>query len=337
MGKKGQSNLTYVDLFCGAGGLALGFENAGFKNIFSLDNEPSFCETYHANFPNHELIQADISKLGSKEIKMILKQRHVDVVVGGPPCQGFSMAGKIGRKFIDDPRNHLFREFARVIKIIRPEYFVMENVARLYNHNKGKTRGEIIECFSSLGYSVSCTILNAADYGVPQFRRRIIFVGTRSGKTIEFLKNGRIPIKTVRDAIGDLPSLCSGDSSDIPNHEAMKHTAQMLRKMAYVKHDGDRSQIPLSLRPTSGDVRKYIRYNGNRPSVCVTGDMRKIFHYSQNRALTVRELARIQSFPDSFVFAGSKISQQQQVGNAVPPMLSEMIAQRLKKTIRNEK
>lgn len=337
MVQKKQANLTYVDLFCGAGGLALGFEEAGFKNIFSLDNEPNFCNTYRANFPAHTLIQSDIAQLDAKEIKKILKRRHVDVVVGGPPCQGFSMAGNIGRKFIDDPRNRLFREFARVVKIIKPEYFVMENVARLYSHNKGQTRAEIIECFSNLGYTVSSKILNAAEYGVPQFRRRVIFVGTRSDWLFAFSKEKVNRFKTVRDAIGSLPPLPAGASSAIPNHESMKHTPQMLKKMAYVKDGGDRSQIPLPLRPLTGDSRKYIRYTSDRPSVCVTGDMRKIFHYSQNRALTVRELARIQSFPDSFVFIGSKISQQQQVGNAVPPLLAKIIAQRLKKVIHNEK
>ncbi|MCX6787943.1 MAG: DNA (cytosine-5-)-methyltransferase [Candidatus Kaiserbacteria bacterium] len=337
MAQKKQADLTYIDLFCGAGGLALGFEKAGFKNIFSLDNEPNFCKTYRANFPNHTLIQSDISKIDAKEIKKILKKQHVDVVIGGPPCQGFSMAGSIGRKFIADPRNRLFREFARVIKIIEPEYFVMENVARLYSHNKGQTRAEIIECFSNLGYTVSCTILNAAEYDVPQSRRRVIFVGTKSDLPFAFSKEKTNRIKTVWDAIHDLPTLEVGASSVIPNHEAMRHTPQMLKKMAYVKDGGDRSQIPLPLRPLTGDSRKYIRYTSTEPSVCVTGDMRKIFHYSQNRALTVRELARIQSFPDSFVFTGSKISQQQQVGNAVPPLLAKMIAQRLKKVIRNEK
>ena len=114
--------------------------------------------------------------------------------------------------------------------------------------------------------------------------------------------------------------------SDVENHEAMNHSHQMLEKMSYVKDGGDRFSIPKKIRPLTGDVRKYIRYNSNEPSICITGDMRKVFHYSQNRALTVRELARIQTFPDKFIFKGPKISQQQQIGNAVPPLLAEYVA-----------
>ena len=133
--------------------------------------------------------------------------------------------------------------------------------------------------------------------------------------------------RTVADAISDLPKLESGGSvAGIPNHEAMLHTSSMLKKMKYVKDGGDRFDIPMRIRPRKGDARKYIRYQSNSPSVCVTGDMRKVFHYSQNRALTVRELARIQTFPDDYKFLGSRISQQLQVGNAVPPLLAKAVA-----------
>lgn len=329
---------TYIDLFSGSGGLSLGFDNAGFSNIFSVDIEPDFCKTYHKNFPNHNLVNKDITKLSEKDIKNLLKNKSVDVVVGGPPCQGFSIAGNIGRHFIDDPRNHLFKEFARVVSIVKPKVFLMENVARLYTHNHGNTRQEIIQEFEKLGYSVICKVFNTADFGVPQIRRRIIFMGTRI-KNLKlkfpdaFLNSSEY--KTIEETIKDLPILKSGEQSNIPNHIAMKHTDQMLKKMSYVKDGGNRLDIPEIIRPKKGDARKYIRYNSKKPSICITGDMRKVFHYNQNRALTVRELARIQTYPDNFIFEGSIISQQQQVGNSVPPLFAYMFAKTIWEILKN--
>jgi len=326
---------TYIDLFCGAGGFSHGFDLVGFKNIFSNDYEESFCKTYSANFPKHKLIKKKIEKLDRSEILSLIENTKVDVVIGGPPCQGFSIAGNIGRKFVDDPRNYLFKEFIRVVKIVNPNFFVMENVQRLFNHNKNKTREEILSMFNKIGYYVECNVLNSCDYEVPQFRRRVIFIGSKITKNIIFPKKISQKYLTIKDAIEDLPKLKSGEFSSIENHIAMKHTEQMLRKMNYIKDGSGREDIPVNLRPKSGDVRKYIRYNSNQPSICITGDMRKVFHYSQNRALTVRELARIQTFPDNFIFKGSTISQQQQIGNAVPPMMARSIAQTIKLMINN--
>lgn len=342
--------VTYVDLFSGVGGMTLGFEREGFENIFSIDFDKTICQTYKKNFPNHVLIEKDIKDLTEKEILELTKEKEVDLIIGGTPCQGFSMAGNIGRNFIDDPRNHLFKEFARIVSILKPKFVIIENVARVYNHNKGKTRKEIISLFEELGYQIECKILNSANYGVPQVRNRVFFIGNRlhlpnrfPEKTFD--KNTQTTIsnqkikqwKTIKEAIDDLPKLNSGEISNIPNHEAMSHSEQMLNKMSYVSNGGSRHQIPEKLRPTSGDVRKYIKYNADEPSICVTGDMRKVFHYSQNRALSVRELARIQSFPDNFIFVGSKISQQQQVGNAVPPLMSQAIAKTIKEELKNAK
>ena len=318
--------LKYIDLFSGAGGFSLGFDNKGFKNVFSVDIESSFCETYNHNFPSHNLFQKDICSVTDAELKYLKEYDEIDVVIGGPPCQGFSIAGNIGRKFIEDPRNRLFKEFVRVVKVVEPTYFVMENVARLYNHNKGNTRKEIINDFENLGYKVECKILNSADYGVPQVRKRVIFIGTKNSQKILFPKKEIDRYVTVKEALSSYPKLESGQVSKIPNHIAMAHSEQMLYKMSFVSDGGDRNEIPEQIRPKSGDVRKYIKYSSEKPSVTVTGDMRKIFHYEQNRALTVRELAKLQSFPDDFVFKGSKISQQQQVGNSVPPKMAEAIA-----------
>ena len=320
---------TYIDLFCGAGGFSLGFDQVGFENLFSIDIEPSFCETYRANFPKHNLIQDSIANLTDKQIKKLTHGKEIEIVIGGPPCQGFSIAGNIGRKFIDDPRNQLFKEFARVVSISKPKYFLMENVARLYTHNQGKTKNEIVDLFKTLGYNVDCKIVNSADYGIAQKRNRVLFIGNRISENIVFPEKTTKKYKTIKDVLKHFPALSSGEISTIPNHTAMKHSEQMLYKMSFVSDGGDRNEIPEKFRPTSGDVRKYIRYKSNEPSVCITGDMRKIFHYEQNRALTVRELACIQSFPDNFIFKGSTISQQQQVGNSVPPLLAKVIAQNI--------
>ena len=318
--------LKYIDLFSGAGGFSLGFDNQGFQNVFSVDIEPSFCKTYKHNFPTHQLIEKDICELSDSEIKYLKEFDDIDVVIGGPPCQGFSIAGNIGRKFLDDPRNRLYKEFVRVVKIVKPKFFVMENVARLYTHKKGETRNEILSDFEELGYKVECQILNSADYGVPQLRKRVIFIGTSTNQNIEFPPKEVEDYISVKQALSKYPKLKSGEESSIPNHIAMSHSEQMLTKMSYISDGGNRNEIPLKIRPKSGDIRKYIKYASEKPSVCVTGDMRKIFHYEQNRALTVRELAKLQSFPDDFIFKGSRISQQQQVGNSVPPKMAEAIA-----------
>lgn len=292
---------TYMDLFAGAGGMSLGFDNAGFKNLLAVEFNKDFAETYKKNFPRHNLIVDDIKNVTEQQIYDIIKNEKVDVIIGGPPCQGFSIAGNIGRNFIDDDRNRLFKEFVRFVKIIKPRVFVLENVAAMERHDKGKTIKEIVSSFKEIGYDIKYKVLNAVNFGVPQERRRIFIVGTLGENNFEYPQEIN-KIVTVKDAIDDLPKLENGETSEIPNHTAMKHSAQMLEKMSYVSDGGNRNDIPENLRPKSGDSRKYIRYDSKKPSFCVTGDMRKIFHYSQNRALTCRELARLQTFPDSFVF-----------------------------------
>ncbi len=325
---------TYMDLFSGAGGMSLGFDNAGFKNLLAVEFNKDFAETYKKNFPRHNLIVDDIKNVTEKQIYDIIKNEKVDVIIGGPPCQGFSIAGNIGRNFIDDDRNRLFKEFVRFVKIIKPRVFVLENVAAMERHNKGKTIKEIVSSFKEIGYDIKYKVLNAVNYGVPQERRRIFIVGTLGENNFEYPHEIN-KIVTIKDAIDDLPKLKNGETSEIPNHTAMKHSSQMLEKMSYISDGGNRNDIPENLRPKSGDSRKYIRYNSKKPSFCVTGDMRKIFHYSQNRALTCRELARLQTFPDSFVFLGNTGKVQQQIGNAVPVLLANKIALQVKEVLDN--
>ena len=329
---------SYIDLFCGAGGLSVGFDKAGFENIFSVEFNPEFAKTYKKNFPSHKLLVEDIRDISNETVKELVGDKEVDIIIGGPPCQGFSIAGNIGRTFIDDERNRLFKEFVRFVSEVNPKMFIMENVAAMATHLKGKTIKSIVDAFehAGMGYKVKWEVLNTVNYEIAQERRRIVVVGVRSDLNTEFeYPKHSDNIRTIKDVIGDLPVLASGEKSDIPNHIAMAHSEQMLEKMSYVKDGGDRNDIPEELRPKSGDVRKYIRYDSKKPSVCVTGDMRKIFHYEQNRALTCRELARIQSFPDSFVFEGTSIQIQQQIGNAVPPKLANLLAEQVKRALDN--
>lgn len=326
------NKLNYIDLFAGVGGLSLGFNKAGFQNLFAIEYDKVFAENYSLNFKNHKILCKDIKEIEESEIRSIIGDTKVDIIIGGPPCQGFSIAGKIGRSFIDDPRNDLFKEFVRFVKIIQPKMFLLENVAAMEKHNKGKTLEIIKEEFKKLGYEIKHKILNSKFYNIPQERRRIVLVGAKDKNNFEFPTENNKFI-SVEEAIGDLPPLKNGERSSIPNHSAMHHSTQMLEKMQYVKDGGDRNDIPLELRPKSGDARKYIRYNSKKPSICITGDMRKVFHYNQNRALTNRELARIQTFPDDFTFIGNNGKIQQAIGNAVPPKLAYELALKIKEAL----
>lgn len=327
---------TVIDLFCGAGGLSLGFHKAGFHSLYALEFNEIYAESYKLNFPNTYIDVADIREITNEMIKEKFKNMFIDVVIGGPPCQGFSKAGKIGRMFLEDERNKLFLEYLRFVSILRPRMFLIENVAALVTHNKGKTMDEIISAIHKIGYQVKYKILNSVNFGVPQERRRVFIVAYDATVHDFFFPKSKKQIVTIKDAIDDLPKLKSGETSSIDLHYAMKHTEQMLKKMSYVKDGGNRMDIPEEIRPKTGDIRKYIRYDSTKPSVCVTGDMRKIFHYSQNRALTCRELARIQTFPDDYRFCGSSIAIQQQIGNAVPPDLAYEVAKCFLRSLENE-
>ena len=326
-----------LDLFSGAGGFSLGFTKINdFDILVSIDNNEKLSETYIKNFPKVNHMHRNILSFTDNEIFQLDKHYNFDIIIGGPPCQGFSIAGKIGRIEKSDDRNNLFLGYLNFVKIIKPKIFIMENVARLVTHKKGLTLKNIEKEFNAIGYYLKVKILNASEYGVPQHRRRVFIIGTNVKNMFEFPDSSLFISQTISDAIEDLPKLKSGEKSNIPNHKAMSHSKQMLQKMSYVKDGQGRECIPENIRPQSGDVRKYIRYNSLQPSICITGDMRKVFHYYQNRALTCRELARIQTFPDDFIFYGNSINIQQQIGNAVPPKLAYEIAKKVKGYLTNE-
>lgn len=318
--------LNVIDLFSGCGGFSLGFYNENKFNIsVSIDCDLKLSETYIKNFPRIKHLSRDILSFTEEEIYLLNETYNFDIIIGGPPCQGFSLAGKIGRNQYNDSRNDLFLGYLKFVKIIKPKMFIMENVENLIRYNGGKTFKMIVDLFQQQGYNIYYKVINTQNYGIPQNRKRVFIVGSIYNRDFKFPKES-FDFVTIKDAIDDLPKLHSGEKSHLPNHVAMKHTAQMLNKMSYVRDGGDRMDIPTHLRPKSGDARKYIRYDSSKPSVCITGDMRKIFHYQQNRALTNRELARIQTFPDNFIFYGNTISIQQQIGNAVPPKLANLFA-----------
>lgn len=334
-----------IDLFCGAGGLSLGFEQAGFETILAIDKWEDAIKTYNNNFSGMVGRNIDIESLTEEEL---LKYKgKVAGVIGGPPCQGFST---VGTRDIHDSRNHLYLEYCRVVSVVQPEFFLIENVKGLLTLGGGFFKRDIIERFTKLGYKVTYQILNASDYGVPQNRERVFFVGIKD-REFKFPSKKDVKIST-SEAIGDLSSLENGEPAEYIsepqnnyqklmrgdcetplNHEETKHIQRTIDIISMVPDGGNIKDLPEKY----WNVRKYNkafeRMNSKLPSNTIDTGHRNYFHYKYNRVPSVRESARIQSFPDSFNFLGSKTSQYEQVGNAVPPKLSELIANEIKKVM----
>ena len=333
-----------VDLFCGCGGLSLGFEEAGFEVVYAVDSWQRAIDTYNYNHKNKVAECADIHSLTEDRLKEINKDSDIVGVIGGPPCQGFS---KVGTRDIEDPRNHLYLEYCRVVKTISPEFFVLENVGGLLTLANGMFRDDIVSRFGALGYTVVYKAISAADYGVPQNRQRVFFVGIKN-KTFQFPEKHRT-IVTSKDAIGDLVPLSLEDGLDdlhpyacppqneyqrklrgnqtvVANHQITVHTEQTINIIKMVPDGGTIYDLP----DEYWEVRKYRKGFERMPSFrpCHTVDTghRNYFHYKENRIPTARENARLQSFPDSFVFLGTKTDQYKEIGNAVPPLLAYSIA-----------
>src|SRR3989344_3473866 len=291
---------TVIDLFSGCGGLSYGLEDAGFEVLLGIDNwEPSL-KTFKHNHPVAEVMCADISHVTADKIKNIT-QRQGDIIVGGPPCQGFSLSGP--RNFYDD-RNKLYLEYIRLVKEIGPKAFIIENVPGLAALFGGQVKDRIIEEFSKLGYTVNAKILNASDYGVPQNRKRIVFVGIKGSRLFEF------------------PS---------PTHVASQHSKQTVEIVALVPEGKNYKALPKHLQSTRNFHVAWTRLHRELPSPTIDTGHRHHFHPVAHRVPTVREAARIQSFPDRFQFLGTKTDQYRQVGNAVPPLLATAIGKVLLK------
>jgi DNA (cytosine-5)-methyltransferase 1 len=339
--------LSVLDLFSGAGGLAHGFRAAGFKTIAGIDSDSSSLKTFARNFPEARTVCEDLSSISS-ELGRYLKslQGKIDVIVGGPPCQGFSIAGK---RLINDPRNSLYRHYIETVQVVKPKYVVIENVPTIRTMGGGKIAAAIVEDLESLGYQVRVETVNASDYGVPQNRKRAFFIAKKGAEPVFFPKPLTPQKKiTTKDAIGDLP-LVEDYFDDLPiayskkakneyqrkmrqgsknlhNHWSVAHTKQTKSIIALVPDGGNYKNLPKRLQGTRRVNIAWTRMASNLPSFTIDAGHNHHFHYEANRVPTVRECARIQSFPDSFVFLGNKTSQYRQVGNAVPPILAEVIA-----------
>ena len=346
-------NYNAIDLFSGAGGLSYGFECAGFNILLGIDNDEKALETFEKNHKNAKSICGDITCITYKnDIKPLIGNQKIDVIIGGPPCQGMSLSGP--RKF-DDPRNKLYLSYIRLVDEIRPEVFVIENVPGLVGLFGGQIKDSIIEKFTDLGYSIQYKILCAADYGVPQNRKRVIFVGTKNGK-FEYPEASDYTV-TCEMALSDLPPLidtlgeekmsyiCEPQndyqklmrrrSEAVYNHIAANHSEKVKTIISMVPAGGNYKDLPEEYRNTRNFHVAWTRFPDDKPAPTIDTGHRHHFHYKYNRVPTVRECARIQSFPDDFIFLGNKTQQFRQVGNAVPPIMAQRIAEKVRDTLEN--
>jgi|TARA_B100001971_G_C18191772_1_gene539076 DNA (cytosine-5)-methyltransferase 1 len=369
------SKPTVLDLFSGAGGLSLGFKWAGFKVIGAIDFFKDAIETLRNNHPEmapESIICGDITQLTPKKASNFFS-KEIDVIVGGPPCQGMSLAGK---RLSKDSRNFLFLSFIEYVKYFKPKFFLMENVPGLLSMDNGKIKDAILNTFLEIKYNnfenAVPAIINSAYYGVPQIRERLFFLGSRKkikigfppkpthSETLDarqsmfaFTEDGLPNFITVKEALSDLPPLQSGMGADempylkkppitklteyqkymrdgsnaIYNHESPKHTDKLL---SMIKKAHDRKAYGQSVDPKYSDSKMW---DPDKPSFTIKAlgqgggsTNRRAFHYRDIRGSTVRENARIQSFPDKYRFFGPKTNQMTQVGNAVPPLLAQAIA-----------
>lgn len=342
--------IKILDLFCGCGGLSFGFSKEDFDVVLGIDNWPVSLETYAKNHPGAKTGAEDLSKVSPAEIAAKFGLGKIDLIIGGPPCQGFSISGK---RIIDDPRNKLYKSFVRFVEYYGPKAFLMENVPNLLSLGGGRIKDEIIEDFSRLGYTVSYKVLLASDYGVPQNRKRVVFVGLKNGVVFEFPKPSygvgqKIKI-TVKEAIGDLPENDVPDGARYPvkpfseyqktmrsgsigifNHETIKHSEKTKFIINMVPDGGNYKNLPEEYRHTRKVNIAWTRFASSKPSTTIDTGHNHHFHYAYNRVPTARESARLQSFDDNFIFCGKKNEQIKQIGNAVPPLLARQIARQLK-------
>ncbi len=351
---------TVIDLFSGCWGLSYGFEMSDYEILLGIDSRNDCLDTFRHNHKKSKTLCADISKIDKKDITDIIGDKKVDVVVGGPPCQGFSLAWK---RDVSDKRNRLVLDYVKIIKDIQPKFFVLENVLGLLSMKDDE--GNLVienlkEEFKKIGYNVSYKALFAHHYGVPQKRQRVFIVGNNLGIDFEFPKQTHDDIgkkfTTVGDAISDLPFLEDSfgeedmaynnkpsseyqktmrkNSQTLKNHIKSKHSEQTTKVISFVPEGGNRKDLPLEYQNIRSFSNTWRRLDSKLPSVTIDTWHRHHFHYKANRVPTVRESARIQSFPDVFEFKGSRTSQFKQVGNAVPPLLAKAIADSIKEYLK---
>lgn len=341
-----------LDLFCGAGGLSLGFERAGFSVVKAIDIDPWAISTYNHNRKDKVAEVMDVSTLSNEKIHEL---GPIDGIIGGPPCQGFSTAGQ---RIIDDDRNKLYREYFRILEEVRPKFFIIENVTGILTFAKGLVKDDIIKRASDLGYNISYKVLDTSSFGVPQVRLRVIFIGVLkeiSNEEFNFPVGNCKPI-TIEDAIGDLPLLDSGElvsayscepktkyqkeirdgMTELHNHVLSKHSEDTKKTISMIPEGGSIMDLPVEQRGGRNYHALLRKMDRSKPSLCIDTGHRTYFHYEELRIPSTREVARLQSFPDSYVFLGPRNDQQKQVGNAVPPIFAEAIAKSIKSHLKKK-
>lgn len=336
-----------IDLFCGCGGLSHGFIEAGYDVVLGIDHWQDAIKTFEHNHRGSIGLVADLFNKTPMEISKNTGIKKADVIIGGPPCQGFSIAGK---RMLDDERNKLYKSFVGFVEFYKPQAFLMENVPNIVSMGKGVVKDNIIEDFEKLGYNIVHKVLLASEFGVPQNRRRAFFIGTKGKEVFNFPEIKNPEFVSSSEAISDLPEKSISDGTKYPlkakskyqekirkgsmslfNHEITNHSDQTIEIISMVPDGGNYKNLPEHLHQTRNVNIAWTRLNSKKPSFTIDTGHRHHFHYKFNRVPTVRESARIQSFPDTFIFLGSKTSQYKQVGNAVPPLLAEVLAKSLKK------
>ncbi len=340
--------MKVADLFAGVGGFSQGFINEGFDISFAIEYDKSIANSFKLNHLKTDVYSEDITTLDINELRE--KHGKIDIIIGGPPCQGFSQKGK--RLSLLDDRNYLFKYFIKFVEIFEPSYFVLENVPNITTTANGYFKEEIIETFNKLGYQVDCKVLHAVNFGVPQDRRRAFFLG-RKGNNLLNLPESNAEKTTIQEAIYDLPFIESGEgekfynyekkplseyqklmrigSKGIYNHESTKHSELALKRLALIPKGKGREVLPEEHRTKSIFSGTWSRLleDGVAATITTRYDTPSsglFTHPVLNRCITTREAARIQSFPDRFIFYGNKTSQMKQVGNAVPPLLAQAVA-----------
>lgn len=344
-----------IDIFSGAGGLSLGAEMAGIQINYGIEINPSAAKSFARNHKGAKILQGDIKDIEPSSLKE--GGETVFVIMGGPPCQGFSLSNTRTRN-MGNEKNFLFLEFVRFVQEIKPTWFVLENVWGLTKMEEGRTKDMIEDCFRALGYKVNSKVLWASDYGVPQNRNRFFMVGNRQGINFVFPDPHEKKV-TVSEAISDLPDLENGEMLEIgtykvPASKASKYAQTMraksshptqnyvsrnndlvIQRYKHIKQGQNWRAIPDDLMQNYADKGRthsgiYKRLIADQPSVVISNYRKSmLIHPYQDRGLSVREAARLQSFPDDFYFEGPISHIQQQIGNAVPPLLAKAVFQQI--------